>query len=324
MTNFNCLGKQGCIDAYINGLKTKRPLLVVALNISTAQNYNHTHCDSWVTRRDVKAHYCLVGAESDISQRYGLHYGNQIFAVMSVCTLLQCYTIFFVWWISRRKPGQSQEERTMVLIGDVVADYLDYPSNMPRSQAVCAYPQVRCRKRGFRGPGLSAAAFIPHIISARDSSSIGYSSRFRSLLGAPGLNMSIPAIVKLGFSLNPGYLGLLVTFLGAVPPPGGEEIPARVHAAEDVVLPTLPAPHHVTGLLVHSLVCSHHDVSSQAPDWGPAVFISNCCVGDSDMHLLPVSIDVVSECLDGGGGLTTGYHLPQLAFSLDGCRVTLA
>ncbi|KAA8645129.1 GPI ethanolamine phosphate transferase 1 [Aspergillus tanneri] len=245
MTNFNCLGKQGCIDAYINGLKTKRPLLVVALNISTAQNYNHTHCDSWVTRRDVKAHYCLVGAESDISQRYGLHYGNQIFAVMSVCTLLQCYTIFFVWWISRRKPGQSQEERTMVLIGDVVADYLDYPSNMPRSQAVCAYPQVRCRKRGFRGPGLSAAAFIPHIISARDSSSIGYSSRFRSLLGAPGLNMSIPAIVKLGFSLNPGYLGLLVTFLGAVPPPGGEEIPARVHAAEDVVLPTLPAPHHV-------------------------------------------------------------------------------
>ncbi|KAJ5518532.1 hypothetical protein N7453_000954 [Penicillium expansum] len=134
MANFTRLDKQECIDSYIDPLKTKKPVIVVASNVTTAQNDNSPVISGWVTGWDVwsrspwwicqaynldfkllcsrewaktfvddwtvltynypgddesnrpfwiKVDYCLVGLESDISRRCGLHYGTQIFIVLS-------------------------------------------------------------------------------------------------------------------------------------------------------------------------------------------------------------------------------------------------
>lgn len=196
MANFTRLDKQECIDSYIDPLKTKKPVIVVASNVTTAQNDNSPVISGWVTGWDVwsrspwwicqaynldfkllcsrewaktfvddwtvltynypgddesnrpfwiKVDYCLVGLESDISRRCGLHYGTQIFIVVSVCTLLQCCFISVVWWSSRTKSGLGQgerTERTMVLMGDAIAEYLEHPGDLSESQAVRMHPQV--------------------------------------------------------------------------------------------------------------------------------------------------------------------------------------
>ncbi|KAJ5110832.1 hypothetical protein N7532_001367 [Penicillium argentinense] len=134
MDNFTRLDKQGCIDAYIDPLTSKGSLVIVAANITSAQNNNNTLLHGWNTGWDVwsrapwwiceaynrdemtllctsewantlvddwtvfawtqhkdpvwpfrvQVDYCIVGAESDISQQCGLHYGVQVLAVRSI------------------------------------------------------------------------------------------------------------------------------------------------------------------------------------------------------------------------------------------------
>ncbi|OJJ94921.1 hypothetical protein ASPACDRAFT_1860602 [Aspergillus aculeatus ATCC 16872] len=263
MANFTRLDKQECIDAYIDGLTTKGPLVVVAANITAAQNYNHTLLDGWVTGWDVWSHapwwicgaynlpdynrlctrewastfiddwavvawahqekgqpgwpfwvkvdYCLVGAESDITQRCGLHYGTQIFAVVSACTLLQCGFILRAWWSYRTKSARRPTEKTMVLMGDAVAEYLEYPGDMSNSQVVRVYPQVWRPQKSVswfntihrKVWAISFTLFMLGIaapLAILVDSVVFWKGR--------GLDMSLPSIVQLGFGLNPGFLGM--------------------------------------------------------------------------------------------------------------------
>lgn len=193
MANFTRLNKEDCIDAYINPLKSKKPVVLVASNVTAAENHNQTLISGWFTGWDVwsrsawwicngynpdskllcskewastfgddwsviatvragkdglkqplwvNVDYCLVGVEKDISRRCGLHYGAQIFTIVSVCTFLQCCFIAVVWWSSRSKAGLGQGERNMVLVGDAIAEYLEHPGDASASQAVRMHPQV--------------------------------------------------------------------------------------------------------------------------------------------------------------------------------------
>ncbi|KGO40706.1 hypothetical protein PEX1_032010 [Penicillium expansum] len=53
MANFTRLDKQECIDSYIDPLKTKKPVIVVTSNVTTAQNDNSPVISGWVTGWDV-------------------------------------------------------------------------------------------------------------------------------------------------------------------------------------------------------------------------------------------------------------------------------
>ncbi|KAB8234185.1 uncharacterized protein BDW43DRAFT_274514 [Aspergillus alliaceus] len=265
MDNFTRLEKQSCIDAYIDGLTTKRSLVVVAANITAAQNYNRTLLDGGFTGWDVwsrapwwicaaynlpdynrlctsewastfvddwatlawshqeegkpgwpfwvKVDYCLVGAESSINRRCGMHYGTQIFVVVCVCTLLQCCLISLVWWTSRTKSGRgrAQTERTVVLMGDAIVEYLENPSDLSSSQAVCVYHQVwRPRDRVSWFNTVRPKVWVISLTLFM----LGIAAPLAVLIDAVvfwkgrGLDMSIPAIVKLGFGVNQGFLGM--------------------------------------------------------------------------------------------------------------------
>ncbi|KAJ5518058.1 hypothetical protein N7453_000480 [Penicillium expansum] len=198
VTNFTRLNKRDCMLEYVDPLTPKKPLVVVASNITAAENYGNTllsglmteydvwsrspwwicsaynpgykslcskewadtFIDDWVVITytheekdkpgwpfEVKIDYCLVGAESTTSPQCGLHYGAQVFTVVSVCTLLQCCLISLVWWSSRAKAGSCQDESTMVLMGDAIAEYLEHPGDVLSSQAVRIHPQVWCPQR---------------------------------------------------------------------------------------------------------------------------------------------------------------------------------
>ncbi|PYI19088.1 hypothetical protein BO99DRAFT_403078 [Aspergillus violaceofuscus CBS 115571] len=263
MANFTRLNKQECIDAYIDGLTTKGPLVVVAANITAAQNYNHTLLDGWVTGWDVWSHapwwicgaynlpdynrlctrewastfidnwavvawahqeegqpgwpfwakvdYCLVGAESDISQRCGLHYGTQIFAVVSACTLLQCGFILRVWYSYRTKTARRHTERTMVLMGDAVAEYLEYPGDISNSQVVHVHSQVwRPRKSvsWFKTVHRKVWAISLTLFMLGIAAPLAILVDSVVFWKGRGLDMSLPSIIQLGFGLNPGFLGM--------------------------------------------------------------------------------------------------------------------
>ncbi|RAL12396.1 uncharacterized protein BO97DRAFT_424484 [Aspergillus homomorphus CBS 101889] len=74
MANFRHLDKRDCIDAYIDGLTAKRPLVVVAANITAAQKYNNTLLAGWVTGLDVwsLAPWWICGA-SNLPDYNGLY-----------------------------------------------------------------------------------------------------------------------------------------------------------------------------------------------------------------------------------------------------------
>ncbi|KAJ5187701.1 hypothetical protein N7449_010695 [Penicillium cf. viridicatum] len=261
MDNFTRLDKQGCIDAYIDPLTSKSSLVVVAANITSAQNNNKTLLHGWNTGWDVwsrapwwiceaynrdemtllctsewadtlvdnwtvfawtqhkdpgwpfrvQVDYCIVGAESDISQQCGLHYGVQVLAVVSVCTLIQCFLISVVWLASRSTSGRSKVERTMVLMGDAVAEYLEHRSDLSNYRSVSVYPQVwnpRHRLSWFKSVSkkvwaVSLLLFIIGILAplvVLIQAVVSWKAR--------GVDLTLLNIAKQGFGVNAGFLGM--------------------------------------------------------------------------------------------------------------------
>ncbi|KAJ5170164.1 uncharacterized protein N7500_002947 [Penicillium coprophilum] len=381
VTNFTRLNKRDCMLEYIDPLTPKKPLVVVASNITAAENYGNTLISGLITEYDVwsrspwwicsaynpgykslcskewadtfiddwvvitytheekdkpgwpfevKIDYCLVGAENANSPQCGLHYGTQVFTVVSVCTLLQCYFISLVWWSSRTKAGSCQSESTMVLMGDAIAEYLEHPGDVSSSQAVRMRQQVWCPQRRlswFKAVSrkLVGDQWVRFLHpdgkkSLRVSTPTGM-QRSSYVLSLP-LTYSIALIIAMiilhwlvseslfvvqtiGFDTN-GKLLDSSSFSGSVV--GYSLLP--------IVLATIWGGVMVIGLLVNSFARNHQDVPQEFLKWGSSsAHIESLCSRpdeDYDAHLFPLSIGVVSDSLPGG---ISGP--PRLSFSTD-------
>lgn len=90
--------------------------------------------------------YCLVGPVRNMDAKCGLHYGSQMFVAVTVCTLLESLLILSLWRQSllttKNKAtgaipdltavGTDGRNKTMVLMGDAIAEYLRHPGPMPK------------------------------------------------------------------------------------------------------------------------------------------------------------------------------------------------
>ena len=79
--------------------------------------------------------YCLIGETADNNQRCGIHYSAYILPIVCSCTFLESTLIFWTWIQHRKKAklgqprtdGDSSIIKTMVIMGDAVADFLKTP-----------------------------------------------------------------------------------------------------------------------------------------------------------------------------------------------------
>lgn len=95
---------------------------------------------------EIEVDYCLAGAVPDTDAKCGLHYGLHMLVAVTVCTFFDSLLILLVFRRSGRKHGtqiitelpartrshSNEWAKTMVLMGDAIAEYLQSPGPMPR------------------------------------------------------------------------------------------------------------------------------------------------------------------------------------------------
>lgn len=86
--------------------------------------------DEWAVRTfdntTMLVDHCLVGEAGDNNQRCGLHYSAYILPIVCVSTLSEGLLILWTW--SRlRNPEDNPKVKTLITMGDAVAEFLETP-----------------------------------------------------------------------------------------------------------------------------------------------------------------------------------------------------
>lgn len=87
--------------------------------------------DEWAVRTfdntTILVDHCLVGEAGDNDQRCGLHYSSYILPIVCISTLSEGFLILWTW--SRlRNPEKNPGVKTLITMGDAVAEFLENPS----------------------------------------------------------------------------------------------------------------------------------------------------------------------------------------------------
>lgn len=169
--------RKDCLQEYIDPLKSTRALLLVASNVTAAENNGSSligtwisgwypwnrdnqwicrvsdmdsphfkkwctwgrasqYIDEWVVRYDhtsMLVDHCLVGEAGNNDQRCGLHYSAYILPI--VCTSILGEGLLILWtWSRLRNPEKNPRVKTLITMGDAVAEFLEQPSSVEASE----------------------------------------------------------------------------------------------------------------------------------------------------------------------------------------------
>ncbi|KAG9253452.1 uncharacterized protein F5Z01DRAFT_623591 [Emericellopsis atlantica] len=173
--NFTRIDVESCVRRYVDPREPTSPLIVVARNVTTAQNngsslidggilgwlgwewsnswicqayqpeiwrycnwdFAKTFVDQWTLgqQRGILVDHCLVGEGADNTKRCGLHYSTQVAITVCICTLLE--TLLVCWTVFHHTSQAKRGRYTQALIttGDAIQSFLDTPDT-PSKQAV--------------------------------------------------------------------------------------------------------------------------------------------------------------------------------------------
>ncbi|KAK7428354.1 hypothetical protein QQZ08_005111 [Neonectria magnoliae] len=173
--NFTRIGSEACVKRYIDPREPTSPLIVVAGNVTTAQNNGSSLIDggilgwlgwewssSWICwayqtevwrycnwefaktfanqwtlgqQRGVRVDHCLVGEGADNAERCGFHYSTHVVGIVCVCTLLESLLVCWTAFHHTRSAATKVEKQTMITVGDAIQSFLDIPCK-PTDQPV--------------------------------------------------------------------------------------------------------------------------------------------------------------------------------------------
>ncbi|KAJ7832670.1 hypothetical protein B0H14DRAFT_2802673, partial [Mycena olivaceomarginata] len=197
--NLTRLEPKDCVYESLDILRSTRLLLVVAKNMTSAQNNgssparrlddmqcNKQWADSlgneWVVRvgprfsgiPNILVDYCLG--------RCGLHHSMHIMIVVCVCTAVE---FMLILWTARhfRKGGKKRRERILVTMGDAISDFLEEPDRCGYSLSVVEW--VECRVYWFKAASLRLWALLIALSSGRLGSYMVHLESF-------GVGMDLP------------------------------------------------------------------------------------------------------------------------------------
>lgn len=101
--------------------------------------------DEWAVRTfdntTILVDHCLVGEAGDNNQRCGFHYSVYILPIVCVSTLSEGLLISWTW--SRlRNPEMNPKVKTLITMGDVIADFLEKPAIIENRETYCGSGNV--------------------------------------------------------------------------------------------------------------------------------------------------------------------------------------
>lgn len=174
--NFTRIDIEDCVKRYVDPRTPTSQLIVVAGNVTTAQNNGSSLIDggvlgwlgwewsnAWICQayqpdvwrycnwgfaktfakqwtlgqqRGTQVDHCLVGEGSDNTKRCGFHYSTQIITIVCVCTLLETLLVCLTAYYYTRQASIGTDKQALITSGDAIQSFLDTPCTTIQDQVV--------------------------------------------------------------------------------------------------------------------------------------------------------------------------------------------
>ncbi|KAJ7438863.1 hypothetical protein FB451DRAFT_1570129 [Mycena latifolia] len=223
--NLTRLEPKDCIYESLDPLISTRSVLVVAKNLTSAQNNGSSLLDGWMSGWDfwTKAttgyaprdsgipnalvDYCLVGDAADNEGRCGLHHSTHIMIMVCVCIAVECMLILWTG-LHFRKSGKKKRGRSLVTMGDAISDFLEEPNvHIGNTTGHGGYrlgvvEWVECRVSWFKAARLRGWALLIVLFAVLLGLTSGLIRAYIVWIQSQGVTMDLPSIWQLGFKAN--------------------------------------------------------------------------------------------------------------------------
>jgi hypothetical protein len=174
--NFTRIDIEDCVKRYVDPRTPTNQLIVVAGNVTTAQNNGSSLIDggvlgwlgwewsnAWICQayqpevwrycnwgfaktfakqwtlgqqRGIQVDHCLVGEGSDNTKRCGFHYSTQVIAIVCACTLLETLLVCLTAYYYTRQARIGRDKQALITSGDAIQSFLDTPRTTLEDQVV--------------------------------------------------------------------------------------------------------------------------------------------------------------------------------------------
>ncbi|KAH7153761.1 hypothetical protein DER46DRAFT_560533 [Fusarium sp. MPI-SDFR-AT-0072] len=170
-TNFTRISIEDCVKHYVDPRNPTSELVVVASNVTTAQNngsslidggvvgwlgwewsnawicwayqpdtwrycnweFAKTFASKWTLgqQRGILVDYCLVGEGGDNEKRCGFHYSTHVVTIVCICTFLETLLICLTAYHYSRQAKMKRDKQALITSGDAIQSFLDIPRSPP-------------------------------------------------------------------------------------------------------------------------------------------------------------------------------------------------